>query len=67
VLQQAQARLEAGLAPTDDADVEWAALLRQQQTLEDLKAQREQVCCVCVFYSITGWADPHRLATHTAK
>lgn len=44
VLQQAQARLDAGLAPTDDADVEWAALLRQQQTLEDLKAQREQVC-----------------------
>jgi outer membrane protein TolC len=43
VLQQAQARLEAGLAPTDEADMEWAALLRQQQTLEELKAQRDQV------------------------
>lgn len=43
MLQQAQARLEAGLAPTDEADMEWAALLRQQQTLEELKAQRDQV------------------------
>jgi hypothetical protein len=43
VLQQAHARLEAGLAPTDDADVEWAALLRQQEMLQELQAQREQV------------------------
>ena len=43
VVQQARARLEAGLPPTDDAEMEWCALLRQQQTLEDLKAQREEV------------------------
>lgn len=43
VLQQARERLEAGLPPTDDADMEWSALVRQQQTLEDLWAQREQV------------------------
>jgi gluconate kinase len=43
VLQQARERLEAGLPPTDDAEMEWLALVRQEQTLEDLKAQREQV------------------------
>jgi hypothetical protein len=43
VLQDAKARLEAGLPPTDDAEMEWSALVRQQQTLEDLKTQREQV------------------------
>jgi hypothetical protein len=43
VLQDAKARLEAGQPPTDDAEMEWSALVRQQQTLEDLKAQREQV------------------------
>lgn len=42
-LQQARERLEAGLPPTDDADMEWSALVRQQQTLEDLQAQRQQV------------------------
>lgn len=43
VLQQAQARLAAGLPPTEDAEMEWAASVRQQETLQDLKMQREQV------------------------
>lgn len=43
MLQQARQRLQEGLPPTDDAEVEWAASVRQQQTLEELKEQREQV------------------------
>lgn len=52
VLQQARERLEAGLPPTDDAEMEWAALVRQQQTLEDLKQQREQVTAQSVWVGL---------------
>lgn len=43
MLQQAGTRLEAGLPPTDDAEMEWAAMVRHQQTLGELKQQRDQV------------------------
>lgn len=56
VLQQARERLEAGLPPTDDTEMEWLALVRQEQTLEDLKAQREQVRVGCAAKGASGWA-----------
>jgi hypothetical protein len=43
VLRQAGARLAQGLPPTADADAQWAAQLRQEQTLAELRQQREQV------------------------
>jgi hypothetical protein len=43
LLETARARLDAGQAPTEEAEMEWAALCRQQQTLDDLKQQREEV------------------------
>jgi DNA repair exonuclease SbcCD ATPase subunit len=43
LLETARQRLEAGQAPTEEAEMEWAALCRQQQTLDDLKQQREEV------------------------
>jgi hypothetical protein len=74
VLQQARERLEAGLPPTDDADMEWSALVRQQQTLEDLRAQREQVraCSRCrrptwVCVSCLWWSHGRVCVTNCAE
>ncbi|WIA38855.1 hypothetical protein OEZ86_002132 [Tetradesmus obliquus] len=46
LLATAQQRLEAGQPPTEEAEMEWAALARQQATLDDLAQQREEVAAI---------------------
>ncbi|KAF6250573.1 hypothetical protein COO60DRAFT_1681477 [Scenedesmus sp. NREL 46B-D3] len=46
LLETARQRLEAGQSPTEEAEMEWAAMCRQQETLDDLKQQREEVAAI---------------------
>eukprot|EP00775_Hariotina_reticulata_P013164 gene13164-13294_t len=46
MLDSAKARLAAGQPPTDEIALEWAAVVRQEEILQDLRRQKEEVAAV---------------------
>jgi len=43
MLDSARARLAAGQPPTDEIELEWDSMVRQEAILQELRRQREEV------------------------